>query len=555
MDHRERDSYRPRYNADPGPPPPMPAAVQSTMYHFHGNATQGGGHNGRRQDVFNRPPRPFRFRAPPPASERPLMTQGYVRDSTEGLTFGRDGTEDRFRNLDDITDTDETDMDLSDNESQEPNDTDHITSKRIRINELGDAAVTSSKWSNPDPYTALPPVDQDSRKKTNVVNFIRKARNTASAAQREKPAASHDDDFISFDVDDDQDAQTSLAPPDAPLGPRLGRHDVTSSTLGKRTRDEFEHSPLLPSKFGQQHHADARVLEWWRSSGDCDPTPWVRRNTSAADSAGVALHKEIIDFYQWVRPRDYEIAVRGSVLERLEQGLLRLFPGGKLEAFGSYAAGLYLPIGDMDLVFLERNFRPRTGPNGLPPKPAKRLFDQTVKHLKDQRMARPGSVQYIYGAKVPIIKFVENVSGLKIDLSFNNNTGVVANETFQTWREQYSAMPIITSIIKQYLMIRGLNDVASGGLGGFSVICLVTSLIQHMPLTSQLTNLGQLLVEFFNLYGKLFNRQTVALRLDPPGYLDVVCHCVQPFECCSLTDVMCRILIVLSNSTTTSQIV
>jgi non-canonical poly(A) RNA polymerase PAPD5/7 len=522
MDRREGDSYRPRYHADPGPPTSMPAEVQNAMYHFQGNANQGG-RNGRRQDAPNRPPRQFKFRAPPPASERPLMTQGYVQDSTEGLTFGRDGAEDRFRNLDDLTDTDETDMDLSDDENEAPNDR---PSKRTRINERGDASNMPPKWSNPDPYTALPPVDQDSRKKTNVVNLIRKARNTPPATQQDKTDSPHDDDFISFDFDDDQDTYPSTAPPDAPLGPRLGRHDVLPSSLGKRSRKEFENSPLVTPKFGQQHHADARVLEWWRADEDCDATPWVKNNAGAADSAGVALHKEIIDFYDWVRPRDYEIAVRGSVLERLEGGLLRLYPGGKLEAFGSYAAGLYLPVGDMDLVFLERNFRPRVMPNGLPPKPARRLFDLTAKFLKEQRIARPSSIQVIYFAKVPIIKFIENVSGLKIDLSFNNNTGVTANETFQSWRERYPAMPVITSVIKQYLMIRGLNDVASGGLGGFSVICLVTSLIQHMPLTSQPANLGQLLVEFFNLYGKLFNRQDVAIRLDPPGYLDVVCYLI-----------------------------
>jgi len=76
--------------------------------------------------------------------------------------------------------------------------------------------------------------------------------------------------------------------------------------------------------------------------------------------------------------------------------------------------------------------------------------------------------------------------------------------------------------VKQYLMIRGLNDVASGGLGGFSTICLVTSLLQHLPAPKQPLNLGQVLVEFFNLYGNLFDRDSVIIRLDPPSYLDKV---------------------------------
>lgn len=81
-------------------------------------------------------------------------------------------------------------------------------------------------------------------------------------------------------------------------------------------------------------------------------------------------------------------------------------------------------------------------------------------------------------------------------------------------------MSIIVAVIKQFLMIRGLNDNASGGLGGFATICMVTSLVQNMPTQNQ--NLGELLVEFFNLYGNLLNVQDVGIRLDPPGYINKV---------------------------------
>lgn len=79
-------------------------------------------------------------------------------------------------------------------------------------------------------------------------------------------------------------------------------------------------------------------------------------------------------------------------------------------------------------------------------------------------------------------------------------------------------MPIIVSVIKQFLMIRGLNDNSVGGLGGFSTICMATSLIQHMPLHSY-PNLGEILIEFFNLYGNLLDFENVGIRLNPPGYV------------------------------------
>ena len=64
---------------------------------------------------------------------------------------------------------------------------------------------------------------------------------------------------------------------------------------------------------------------------------------------------------------------------------------------------------------------------------------------------------------------------------------------------------------------------AVGGLGGFSIICLVTSHVQHMPGTTPPSNLGDILLQFFNLYGNLFDRNNVAIRLETLlGYIDKV---------------------------------
>jgi non-canonical poly(A) RNA polymerase PAPD5/7 len=188
-----------------------------------------------------------------------------------------------------------------------------------------------------------------------------------------------------------------------------------------------------------------------------------------------------------------------------------------LRAFGSYAAGLYLPTADMDLVYLRRDFRPG---RALSRPETKDLLFSISRFLRDNRIAKPTSITVISGAKVPIIKFVDRASNLKVDLSFDNDSGVVAIDTFLQWKELYPAMPIIVAIVKQYLMVRGLNDVATGGMGGFSTICLVTSLLQLLPASSHPINLGEVLVEFFNLYGNLFDRNSVVIRLDPPAYLD-----------------------------------
>jgi non-canonical poly(A) RNA polymerase PAPD5/7 len=228
----------------------------------------------------------------------------------------------------------------------------------------------------------------------------------------------------------------------------------------------------------------------------------------------VRLHQEILDFYEWIRPLDFEQEVRLDVISRLQKAFSKIEPGCQVKPFGSFAAGLYLPIGDMDLVLMTAS----SSRSRFPPNPRNLLyFVRTL--LEREGLAVSGSLQPIAKAKVPIVKFVDAVTGLKVDLSFNNDTGIVANNTFLAWKVQFPAMPILVSVMKQYLMVRGLNDVAFGGLGGFSIICLVTSLIQHQLPGSQIQNLGDLLLSFFYFYGHVFNKREIAIRLEPPGFV------------------------------------
>jgi non-canonical poly(A) RNA polymerase PAPD5/7 len=127
-------------------------------------------------------------------------------------------------------------------------------------------------------------------------------------------------------------------------------------------------------------------------------------------------------------------------------------------------------------------------------------------------------------ARVPIIKFVDGMTGLKVDISFENMSGVVANKTFQEWIAQFPAMPKLVCLIKQFLLMRNLNEVVDGGIGGFSISCLVVSLLQHHPAIQsgsmvQEHHLGELLLDFFDLYGNKFNMTTTAIRMKPPGYV------------------------------------
>lgn len=225
-----------------------------------------------------------------------------------------------------------------------------------------------------------------------------------------------------------------------------------------------------------------------------------------------------------MKPLKFEEMIRSKLVEDLNARIRHQYYGAEIQTFGSFPAGLYLPTADMDVVMLSKDFRL----NG-------RIFygksslRKLGTFLERSQLVQPGSLECIIGAKVPLVKYVDKITGLRVDISFENNTGLVANETFQQYKTLYPAMPILVTIIKHLLAMRGLNEPVNGGIGGFSVICLVVSFLQHMPQVQSKNmvpehHLGELLMEFLNLYGNDFNTATTGIQLNPPAYFSKVGH-------------------------------
>lgn len=185
---------------------------------------------------------------------------------------------------------------------------------------------------------------------------------------------------------------------------------------------------------------------------------------------------------------------------------------------------MYLPNADMDLVVISETFR--TSGQRTVGQSHNQMY-RLANYLQQIGLARSGSVEVIPKAKVPLIKFVDQMTGIRVDVSFENETGLIANDTFNAWKEQFPAMPILTTVIKQFLMMRGLNEVVNGGLGGFSVTCLVTSVLQNLPRIQSgevipEQHLGEMLLEFLDLYGTQFDLDRTGISMNPPGYYDKV---------------------------------
>lgn len=240
-------------------PQVAPADVLKSMYEFRGNQRRG-----RRG-----PPRggefTFRQQPRPRVSDRPLLTG--LRGASPDPIFGGNDTFEKFRQVDDLTDSVEEDMDVSGTD----NDGEERPSKRLRPGPL---------WSNPDPYTALPPVTENLAKKHDVVKLIRRSRVTPSEAQPKSTVAANGEDFISFDMHDDalenSPGDRKEAPADAPTGPKNQPSELSPS-LGKRKRDPVDDAIKFPPRAGKNSrlHDKGKILREWKASNPESSTPWL----------------------------------------------------------------------------------------------------------------------------------------------------------------------------------------------------------------------------------------------------------------------------------------
>uniref|UniRef100_A0A3P9PVT5 Terminal nucleotidyltransferase 4A n=1 Tax=Poecilia reticulata TaxID=8081 RepID=A0A3P9PVT5_POERE len=231
-------------------------------------------------------------------------------------------------------------------------------------------------------------------------------------------------------------------------------------------------------------------------------TPWKKRKYSSG-----VLHEEVMDFYNFMSPRPEEAAMRKEVVKRIEMIIKELWPTADVQIFGSFSTGLYLPTSDIDLVVLGKWERP----------PLQELEQALRKH----NVAEPFSIKVLDKATVPIIKLTDQETEVKVDISFNMKSGVKAASFIKDYlKVKYPVLPYLIFVLKQFLLQRDLNEVFTGGISSYSLILMVISFLQLHPRIDARDpnqNLGVLLIEFFELYGRHFNYLKTGIRISNGG--------------------------------------
>ena len=148
-------------------------------------------------------------------------------------------------------------------------------------------------------------------------------------------------------------------------------------------------------------------------------------------------------------------------MERVTRVIQSKWPDTNVVVVGSFNYGLYLPVSDVDLVVF-----------GKWASPPLYLVEQEVRNAN---IAVLKSLVFMNKTLVPIIKFTDRKTEVKVDISFNIEAGLQSAQVIKTYLNQYPVLPKLVLIIKQFLYQRNLNEVNSGGINSYCLILLVVT--------------------------------------------------------------------------------
>lgn len=324
-----------------------------------------------------------------------------------------------------------------------------------------------------------------------------------------RPGGGIGEEFLSFakaneDVVRTEELQATLTFPNA---------TTSSSSSSKRERrrggrgDDDEESSHYRDRHGERDGRgssptttysvplwSARRMREWGGYNNRYPT--------------IALHQEICDLLDFLRPTQAEVSVRRFIEMEIRRMAKKLWPESDVVVYGSLSTHLLLPLSDVDMTVYNV---PVSTEEALP------LLAKEIDAAKFTNGQYP---QVILKTKVPLVKFQHAGSLIDVDISIGAMDGMentrIVNDLLDTFPE---AKPLIL-LIKYFLQQRDVDEPYRGGLGSYATTLLVISFLQHHPIYTThpeqrpRTGLGKLLVDFFRYFGLYwnYNRCGVSLR-------------------------------------------
>ncbi|KAJ3041211.1 hypothetical protein HDV00_009749 [Rhizophlyctis rosea] len=286
--------------------------------------------------------------------------------------------------------------------------------------------------------------------------------------------------------------------------------DAARADLKRKRTPESDHVMPWPAK----DHPEG--IDWWIGKGYVGPIE-------------AALSSEIEDFITWATPSESAVRVRKEVIALVTSKLSEVgkVKGRRItvETFGSFVNNLSLPDADVDLIIMDEG-KDDADANVEQNETGLGRYIRTLEKLalveEDIRefQARTGA-----NVQVPVVKFREAMTGLEVDVTYNERGGLESGKLLQDLMIEIPHLRSIAMVVKMLLKAREMNSVPLGGFGSFATVLLCAIFLRaHDQLFPQRYGSGQpspdagtLLLDLLQYFENQFQPERFGMSLAKGG--------------------------------------
>ncbi|CAN8063483.1 unnamed protein product [Agarophyton chilense] len=214
-----------------------------------------------------------------------------------------------------------------------------------------------------------------------------------------------------------------------------------------------------------------------------------------SDKAKVELIEQIEDLFPQLTPPEDYAQVREDLISRLRKVIKAEWPKADIHVYGSAGNGLGLRSADVDTsLYMPKEIatagNKQNGGLDSAMHSAKAILARLAAIMEHNRIV---VLTKLLDARVPVIKMLDSISGLQVDVCVNNILAVRNTELLKAYVELDPRFRYLCVLVKHWAKKRDLNDAYNGTLSSYAYTLLAIHYLQTLqpavlPCLQQMVN-------------------------------------------------------------------
>ncbi|KIV96776.1 hypothetical protein PV10_00597 [Exophiala mesophila] len=249
--------------------------------------------------------------------------------------------------------------------------------------------------------------------------------------------------------------------------------------------------------------------------------PWLSHQEPRKDAYATAIDyvtEEIHAFDRYTTLNSDEQSAAEMALQDLKTVVKDFDQHLEVDVIGSRATDIADPLSDLDAnVWLPEDFS-----SSKPHMTSDHIIDALqakIDNWQSTHQGLPCPIELIFHVRkavVPILSCRHPPTGLSIQIQSTPRT-VDSTPWVTSVINEFPTLPALFKVLRQTLLIRGLNDGARGGLTSYPLLNMIVASLSMSEHKTPADNAGMQLMDFLNMYCEIdLNKSGVSIR--PLGY-------------------------------------